>query len=72
MEAMLGVSLYIYLYPKLAKMLCLSYYRLCRLFNKIGEEGRTDFAWKRAGCGEREEVAGRGEIWPKQYTHMNK
>jgi hypothetical protein len=38
MEAMLGISLYSYLYLKLAKTLCLSYYLLCFLFNKIGEE----------------------------------
>jgi hypothetical protein len=47
MEAMLGISLYSYPYLKLAKMLCLSYYHLCLLFNKIGEEGRTGSAWKR-------------------------
>jgi hypothetical protein len=46
MEAMLGISLYSYLYLKLAKMLCLSYYCLCLLFNKIGEEGRTGSVWK--------------------------
>jgi hypothetical protein len=46
MEAMLGISLYSYPYLKLAKMLCLSYYCLCLLFNKIGEKGRTCFAWK--------------------------
>jgi hypothetical protein len=34
MEAMLGISLHSYLYLKLAKALCLSYY----LFNKIGEQ----------------------------------
>jgi hypothetical protein len=45
MEAMLGISLYSYLYLKLAKMLCLSYYLLCFLFNKIGEqEGGTGLA----------------------------
>jgi hypothetical protein len=43
MEAMLGISPYIYLYLKLAKTLCLSYYLLCFLFNKIREDkGRTD------------------------------
>jgi hypothetical protein len=31
MEAVLGISLYTYLYLKLAKILCLSYF----LFNKI-------------------------------------
>jgi hypothetical protein len=46
MEAMLGISLYSYSYVILAKMLCLSYYCLCLLFNKIGEEGRTGSAWK--------------------------
>jgi hypothetical protein len=45
--AILGISLYSYLYFKLAKMLCLSYYLLCFLFNKIGEqESRTGSAWK--------------------------
>jgi hypothetical protein len=41
MEAMLGICLYSYLYLKLAKTLCLSYYSLCFLFNEIEEEGRT-------------------------------
>jgi hypothetical protein len=47
MEAMLEISLYSYLYLKLAKTVCLSYYLPCFLFNKIGEqEGGTGFAWK--------------------------
>jgi hypothetical protein len=45
METKLGISLYSYLYPKLAKTMCLSYYLLCFLFNKIREEGRTGSAW---------------------------
>jgi hypothetical protein len=45
-KAMLGVSLYNYLYLKLAKMQCLSYYCLCFLFNKTGEERRTGSVWK--------------------------
>jgi hypothetical protein len=44
MEAMLGISLYSYLYLKLAKTQCLSYY--CYVFYKIGEEGRTGSAGK--------------------------
>jgi hypothetical protein len=64
MEAMLGISLYSYLYLKLAKT-CLSYYLLCFLFNKIGEEGRIGSAWKQ-GRKERER-------WPQtMYTHMSK
>jgi hypothetical protein len=43
----LGISLYNYLYLKLAKMLFFPYYLLCFLFNKIGEQdGRTGSAWK--------------------------
>jgi hypothetical protein len=67
MEAMLGISLYGYLYLKLAKMLHLSYYHLCLLSNKIGEEGRIGSAWKQGGSGK-----GDGGTWSKQYTHMNK
>jgi hypothetical protein len=47
MEAMLEISLYSYLYLKLVKTLCLSYYLLCFLFNKIEEqEGGRSSAWK--------------------------
>jgi hypothetical protein len=61
MEEMLRISLYSYPYLKLAKILCLSYYCLCLLFNKIGEEG----------CGgEREVARGREERWPKQCMHI--
>jgi hypothetical protein len=65
MEAMLGISLCSYLYLKLAKMLCLSYY----LFNKIGEEGRFCLearGWWRKG----EEPGGRRERCPKQCIHI--
>jgi hypothetical protein len=63
MKAMLEISLYKYLYFKLAKMLCLSYYLLCFIFNKIGEEGRTGTAWKQ------EEGRRRGEV---AHTHVSK
>jgi hypothetical protein len=47
---------------KLAKMLCLFYYCLCLLFNKIpGSEGDGR---------EREGAGGRWEKWPKQCMHM--
>jgi hypothetical protein len=49
METMLGISLYSYPYFKLAKTLCLSYYLLCFLFNKIEQEGRTGSAQKQGG-----------------------
>jgi hypothetical protein len=46
------ISLYSYLYLKLAKMLCLSYYRLRFLFNKTREqEIGTGSALKRDGRG---------------------
>jgi hypothetical protein len=69
METMLGISLYSYLYLKLAKMLCLSYYLLCFLFNKIREqEGRTGSARKGGSrrCWEEREVN------EKMYTHVSK
>jgi hypothetical protein len=66
MEAMLRISLYSYLYLKLAKTirLCLSYYFLCFLFNKIGEqEGGTGSAWKQGGEW--------GEVAQTMYTHVS-
>jgi hypothetical protein len=60
MEAMLGISLYSFLYLKLAKMLCLSYYLLCFLFIKIREEGGTDSTQKW------------GERGQTMYTHVSK
>jgi hypothetical protein len=52
LEATLVISLYSYLYLTLAKMLCLSYYLLHFLINKIEEqEGGTGSAWKQGvGC----------------------
>jgi hypothetical protein len=68
MEAMVGISLDSYLYLKLANMLCLSYYLLCFLFNKIGEEGKIDSSWRREEVGK----GGKGgeERWPKQCIHI--
>jgi hypothetical protein len=65
MEAMLGISLYSYIYLKLAKTLCLSYYLLCFLFNKIGEkqEGTVSAQKTVGGCG--------GRRWPKQCIHVS-
>jgi hypothetical protein len=57
MEAMLGISLYSYLYLKLAKLLCLSYY----LFKKIREqEDGTGSARKGEGVAQ------------TMYTHVSK
>jgi hypothetical protein len=64
---MLGISLYSCLYPKLAKTPCLSYYLLCFLFNKIGEEGGTGSAWKQGG-----EERSRGEVAQTMYIHVSK
>jgi hypothetical protein len=71
MEAMLGISLYSYLYLKLAKMLCFSYYLLCFLFNKIGDKGRTGSACEARGVEKEGRGVGcRGERWPKQCVHI--
>jgi hypothetical protein len=57
---MVGISVYTYLYHKLAKMICLIV--SCFLFNKVrGEEGGTGSVWKYE-----EEVA------QTLYTHENK
>jgi hypothetical protein len=57
-------------------MLCLSYYLLCFLFKKTGEqEGRTSSAWKRGIRGwENEGRRGgdRGKVSQTMYTQMNK
>jgi hypothetical protein len=73
----LAISLYSCPYLKLAKALCLSYYLLCFLFNKIGEEGRTGSAWKcgqgGGGGGRRGAGGGRGgEVAQTLYICMNK
>jgi hypothetical protein len=63
MEAMLGISLYSYLYPKLTKTICLSYYLLFFLqWNR--RRGQNRF-WLEVG-GVRWD---RGR-WHKQCTHM--
>jgi hypothetical protein len=52
MEAMQGISLYSYFYLKLAKTPCISFYLLCFLFDKIGEqECGTGSAWNWRGKG---------------------
>jgi hypothetical protein len=52
-EATPGISLYSYLFLELTKTLCLSYYVLCLVFNKIREqECRTGSAqkwWRECG-----------------------
>jgi hypothetical protein len=61
MEAMLGISLYSYPYLKLAKTLCLSYYCLYLLFNKIGEEAEQVLPGSEGGGREKEGARGSGE-----------
>jgi hypothetical protein len=62
METTQGISLYTYLYLKLAKTLCFSYF-LCFFFYKIREKkGRTGSAW-RVGSGR--ETQGEGEVAEK-------
>jgi hypothetical protein len=67
MEAVLGISLYSYLYLKLAKTICLSYYLLCFLFNKMREQGGgTGSAWKQSG------MVVRGQVAQTMYIHVSK
>jgi hypothetical protein len=46
MKAMVGISLYSYIYLKLEKALCLLYYFSCFSSTKSEKEGRTGSAWK--------------------------
>jgi hypothetical protein len=69
MEIMIGICLYSYLYPKLAKAICLSYYLLCFLFNKIRQEGRTGSARKQGVGGN---GRGGGEVAQTIYAHVSK
>jgi hypothetical protein len=69
METTLGISLCTYLYLKLAKPLCLPYYLLCFLFNKIGEqEAGPGSAQKEGGEGK----VGEQEVAQTMYTHVSK
>jgi hypothetical protein len=61
---MLGISLNSYLYLKLAKMLCLSYYLLCFLFNKIREQ--------EGGTGSAQKQVGERKVVQIMYTHVSK
>jgi hypothetical protein len=70
MEAMLGISLYSYLNSKLAKIR-LSYYLLCFLFNKIGEEAERVLSGS-GGLGGGVGRLGRGKVAKTVYTHVTK
>jgi hypothetical protein len=63
METTQGISLFSYLYLKIAKILCLSYYHLC-FSSKILEKSAEHV------LPEEGEAGGRGERWPKQCMHI--
>jgi hypothetical protein len=69
MEAMLGISLYSYLYLNWQKgyiFLITAY-----VFNKIGEKDTSRFCLEVMEVGgETEGVGGRKEKWPKQCMHI--
>jgi hypothetical protein len=70
METTQGISLHSYLYLKLAKMSCLSYYLLCFFSYKIGEkEGGIGSAQRQGGRGA---GWGQGEVAQIMYTHVSK
>jgi hypothetical protein len=58
---------------QLAKMLCLSYYCLYSIFNKIRDKDRTDSARKQGWLGGKRRGQGEGgEMAQTMYAHMNK
>jgi hypothetical protein len=66
METTQGISLYSFVYLKLAKAPCFSYYLLCFSFNKIRQESGTSSAWRRDwGDGGR-------KVAQIMYTHISK
>jgi hypothetical protein len=72
MEATPGISLYSYLYLKLAKTLCFSYCHSCFLFNNTGvQEGRTSSAWKQERWVRGEELE-EGKEAQTMNTHVSK
>jgi hypothetical protein len=71
MEATLGISLYSYLYLKLTKTLCLSYYRLCFLFNKIRHNRWNRICTVARGMWGVGGVGGR-EVAQTMYTYVSK
>jgi hypothetical protein len=60
---MLVISLYRYPHHKLSKLLCLSYYLVCFLFNKTGEQESGTCSAQKPGVGEGAEA---------MYTHVSK
>jgi hypothetical protein len=63
MVTTLGISLHSYIYLKLAKSLCFSYYLLCFLFNKVGEQESLTGSAQKWGV---------GKVTQIMYTHVNK
>jgi hypothetical protein len=66
MEAMLGISLYSYLYLKLAEMLCL----IISMFStKLEKKAKQVLPGSKGVWGRRKGVGGRREKWPNVYTY---
>jgi hypothetical protein len=61
MEAMLGICLYSYLYLKISFL---------SSFQQNWRKDQNRFCLELRGIGEKERAGGRGERWPKQYTHI--
>jgi hypothetical protein len=73
MEAMLGISLYSYLYLNKQKTFCLSYYCLYFLFNKIRKlkiRAEQILPGSKVGVGEEGGDGDKGEKWSKQCMHI--
>jgi hypothetical protein len=51
-------------------MLCLSYYLLCVLFNKMEKRAEQVLPGSEGGGEEKEGTGGRGERWPKKCMHI--
>jgi hypothetical protein len=64
MKAMLGISLHSYLYLKLAKMLCLTYYHFCFSSTKLEKRAEWVLPGSKDVRGRGKEQEGRGRDGP--------
>jgi hypothetical protein len=70
MEAILGISLYSYLYPKLTKMIHLSYLSLMISLQQNQIRGWNKFCLEAGGWGGLKSSGDGGRRWHKQYIYM--
>jgi hypothetical protein len=72
METMIGISLYSYLYLKIAKMLHLTYYHYVFSSTELEKMAEQVLPGSKVHEGRRRSWEQRGELAQTMYVHMNK